>query len=142
MQAQKELINDRMNIHKIENVKKLNEELIKWHELKKHVLIQRAKIDWLKFGDGKNSYFHASIKAKQKYKSMRMLWTTKQGLEGRGIQNLKINSWWNGKPSTMDTLLFRILDYNYHTTITFQNPNGKIRNWRTTMKISKKSIKL
>jgi hypothetical protein len=30
------------------------------------MLRQKAKIEWLKLGDGNNKYFHASIKAKQK----------------------------------------------------------------------------
>lgn len=36
-------------------------------------LIQKTKIDWIKKGDGNNSFFHAYLKAKHHAKSMRMI---------------------------------------------------------------------
>lgn len=68
------LTNDRMNIRKIEDVKKCTEEVINWNELEEKVLRQKSKIDWLKLGDGNNSYFHASIKAKHNAKNLNMLY--------------------------------------------------------------------
>lgn len=39
------------------------------------MLKQRSKLEWIKLGDGNNKYFHASIKAKNKTKSMRYILT-------------------------------------------------------------------
>lgn len=38
------------------------------------MLKHKAKIDWLRLGDGNNSYFHASIKSNQNAKSVRVLY--------------------------------------------------------------------
>jgi hypothetical protein len=38
------------------------------------MLRQKAKIEWLRLGDGNNKYFHASIKAKQKQCDLKTLY--------------------------------------------------------------------
>jgi hypothetical protein len=55
-----------MNPHCLLEVKKYTEDVIKWNDIEEQMLRQKAKIEWLKLGDGNNKYFHASIKAKQK----------------------------------------------------------------------------
>jgi hypothetical protein len=55
-----------MNPLHILHVKACTEEVIKWCNMEEQMFQQKAKIDWLKLGDGNNRYFHASIKAKQK----------------------------------------------------------------------------
>ncbi|CAL5200202.1 unnamed protein product [Lathyrus oleraceus] len=62
-----------MNVQKIEEVKRCTKDVIKWNDLEEKVLKQRAKIEWLKLGDGNNSYIHASFKARQNAKSMNIL---------------------------------------------------------------------
>lgn len=62
--AQEDLIAERLCMDKIDNVKKCTEKLIKWNDIKESILNQNAKIKWLKAGDGDNSYFHASARAK------------------------------------------------------------------------------
>lgn len=62
-----------MNNYKIEKVNKHIEELIKWNKLEENILRHKAKIGWLRLGDGNNSYFHASLKSKHNAKSMRAL---------------------------------------------------------------------
>ncbi|KAF1880054.1 hypothetical protein Lal_00022183 [Lupinus albus] len=74
LMAQLELNNDRMNGEIIEKVKKYSEELIKLNELEENILKQKSKIEWLKLGDGNTSYFYASLKSKQKAKSLHMLY--------------------------------------------------------------------
>ncbi|KAK2424473.1 hypothetical protein QL285_034827 [Trifolium repens] len=64
--AHNTLLTDRMNPLHIPHVKACTAEVIKWCNMEERMLQQKAKIDWLKLGDGNNSYFHASIKAKQK----------------------------------------------------------------------------
>lgn len=63
-----------MNNHRIEEVKKCIENVIRWNELEEDMLKHEAKIDWLRLGDGNNSYFHASIKSNQNAKSVRVLY--------------------------------------------------------------------
>lgn len=43
------------------------------NELEESVLRQKAKIEWLKLGDGNNSYFHAYLKAKYNAKCINLL---------------------------------------------------------------------
>ncbi|XP_058756408.1 uncharacterized protein LOC131629639 [Vicia villosa] len=62
--AQTELIADRMNVHIIEKVKLLTEEVINLNETEEKVIMQRAKIDWLRSGDGNNVYLYATLKSK------------------------------------------------------------------------------
>lgn len=45
---------------------KCSENLIHLNDIEEKVLSQPAKINWIRMGDGNNSYFHASIKSKQR----------------------------------------------------------------------------
>ena len=69
-EAQDSLVNDRMNREKIDKVKMCTETMIRWNEIDEEILQQRSKLDWLKLGDENNAYFHASIRAKHKAKSI------------------------------------------------------------------------
>lgn len=71
--TQLNMCNDRLNTDKIELVKKHTEGLLNLQELEEKVLKQKAKLDWLKLGDGNNKYFYASIKVIHKMKSMSTL---------------------------------------------------------------------
>ncbi|XP_058775224.1 uncharacterized protein LOC131649480 [Vicia villosa] len=71
--TQKDLVNDRLNISKINEVKRLTEELVKWQEIDEKVMNQRAKIEWLKKWDGNNSFFYATIKGKYHSKNIKSL---------------------------------------------------------------------
>ena len=59
-----------MNVSKNLKCKKCTETMIRWNEIDEEILQQRSKLDWLKLGDGNNAYFHASIRAKHKAKSI------------------------------------------------------------------------
>jgi hypothetical protein len=72
--ANTNLLSDRMNPLHIQHVKECTEEVIKWCDLEEQMLQQRAKIEWLRLGDGNNKYFHASIKAKQKQCELRAIY--------------------------------------------------------------------
>lgn len=50
--AQDSLIEDKMNSEKISKVKSCTEDLIKWHDIGDIILKQRAKLNWIKSGDG------------------------------------------------------------------------------------------
>lgn len=63
-----------MNNYRIEEVKKCTENVIRWNEIEEDMLKHKAKIVWLRLGDGNNSYFHASIKSNQNAKSVRVLY--------------------------------------------------------------------
>ncbi|XP_058753378.1 uncharacterized protein LOC131626575 [Vicia villosa] len=54
-------------------VQKLTNRLINLNALEEKVLRQKTKIEWLRLGDGNNSYFHASLKSKQKAKGILIL---------------------------------------------------------------------
>ncbi|XP_058783198.1 uncharacterized protein LOC131657862 [Vicia villosa] len=72
--AQKDLISERGNCQIIEKVKRCTEEVLKWNEPDEQLLRQKAKIDWIKKGDGNNSFFYASIKTKNMKKDISMLY--------------------------------------------------------------------
>ncbi|CAK8540047.1 unnamed protein product [Lathyrus sativus] len=58
-EAEMELLEDRIDPRKIDKVKKCTGKVIKWNTIEEQALIQRAKIDWLRLGDGNNAYFQA-----------------------------------------------------------------------------------
>ncbi|CAK8574341.1 unnamed protein product [Lathyrus sativus] len=64
-ETQGKLIGDRLNNTLVEEAKKLTEEVISMNELEWKILQQRAKIDWIRKGDGNNHYFYAAIKGRQ-----------------------------------------------------------------------------
>jgi hypothetical protein len=72
--AHNNLLVDRLNPLHIQQVKVCTEEVIKWCGVEEQMLRQRAKIEWLRLGDGNNKYFHASIKAKQKQCELRAIY--------------------------------------------------------------------
>jgi hypothetical protein len=70
LKAQKDLIHDRMNPAIISKVKHWTDEVMKWNDLDEMNISQRAKIDWLRLGDGNNAYFYASVKGRNRIQSM------------------------------------------------------------------------
>ncbi|XP_058776967.1 uncharacterized protein LOC131651319 [Vicia villosa] len=73
-EAHHHLEQDLMNRDRIHKVQVYTTELLTLTELEEKVLKQKSKIDWLKLGDGNNSYFHASLKSKQAAKGMQILY--------------------------------------------------------------------
>ncbi|XP_058746559.1 uncharacterized protein LOC131619487 [Vicia villosa] len=65
-QAKILLATDLTNTQYVAEVKRCKEEILKTMETEEKILGQRAKVSWLKLGDGNNSYFHAIIKGKNK----------------------------------------------------------------------------
>ena len=63
--AQVSLSGDRMSKEKMNDVKNLSAELLYWNEIETAILRQRAKVNWLKFGDDNSSFIHAVVKSKQ-----------------------------------------------------------------------------
>ncbi|CAK8568834.1 unnamed protein product [Lathyrus sativus] len=63
-ETQGKLNEDRLNNTLIEETKKLTEEVISMNDMEWKILQQRAKIDWIKQGDGNNHYFYAAIKSR------------------------------------------------------------------------------
>ncbi|KAI5424682.1 hypothetical protein KIW84_030754 [Lathyrus oleraceus] len=55
-----------MNIDKIDLVKKHTEDFTNWQEMEEKVLNQKAKLDWMKLGDGKYKHEMKSINTPQK----------------------------------------------------------------------------
>ena len=53
--------------------KNSSEKLIHLNEMEEHLLKQRSKIAWIRLGDGNNSFFHASLKSKQKQSTISSL---------------------------------------------------------------------
>lgn len=74
--AQNELINCRFDSQKMEVVKQLTEDVIRWNSMEDNYMMQKAKLDWLKMGDDNSAFFHAYVKTKSKTKSMRMVQTS------------------------------------------------------------------
>ncbi|XP_058775694.1 uncharacterized protein LOC131649972 [Vicia villosa] len=61
-EAQASLMQNLMDTNNIKRVKKLTEEVLKWNLMEEKTLLQRTKIDWLKSGDGNNTFFYAYLK--------------------------------------------------------------------------------
>lgn len=62
---QAQLATDRFNPGLLEEIRVASEQLLSIHKFEEEILRQKSKITWLNLGDGNNSYFHASIKAKK-----------------------------------------------------------------------------
>ncbi|XP_058746716.1 uncharacterized protein LOC131619658 [Vicia villosa] len=87
-QIQHNLSRDLMNPYLIHKVKEKTMEIIRWQESEEKVLQHKAKVEWIKPGDGNNHYFHASLKAKTNSKRLKKVCmedgtkvTDKQGIE-------------------------------------------------------------
>lgn len=64
--AQQALAQDMMNTQKFDMIKNCTKEVLKWSSLEEYMLKQISKHDRRKVGDGNNSYFHATLKVKNK----------------------------------------------------------------------------
>ncbi|XP_058765506.1 uncharacterized protein LOC131638998 [Vicia villosa] len=73
--AQVELQMDRLNGSKAEKVKNLTEKVIHLNNIEEKMLAQRAKINWIRLGDGNNRFFHATLKGKNKQTRIQSLQT-------------------------------------------------------------------
>ncbi|XP_058756821.1 uncharacterized protein LOC131630043 [Vicia villosa] len=67
---QQDMGNDPMNRDLLQRVKDKTAEILHWNETEEKVLRKKAKVDWIKLGDGNNHYFHATLKAKHQQKRM------------------------------------------------------------------------
>ncbi|XP_058751951.1 uncharacterized protein LOC131625068 [Vicia villosa] len=54
-----------MNENWIKKEKYQTEKLLELITTEEHIMRQRAKVSWIRLGDGNNAYFHASVKSKQ-----------------------------------------------------------------------------
>lgn len=70
-----DLVNNRFDVGAIEKVKICIKEVIRINVLEEQILAQRAKVEWLRMGDGNNSYLYAIIKAKHSRNNMRGIQT-------------------------------------------------------------------
>lgn len=68
--AQEYLLADRMNVNLIEQVKHCTTDVLHWNDMEELLLQQQSKIDWIRLGDGNNSYFHATVKEKNRNSGM------------------------------------------------------------------------
>ncbi|XP_058755938.1 uncharacterized protein LOC131629159 [Vicia villosa] len=71
--AHHDVNDDPLDKCKVQRMQECTEKVIALNELEEKILKQRSKIEWLKLGDGNNSYFHATIKAKHTAKGMHIL---------------------------------------------------------------------
>ncbi|CAK8579068.1 unnamed protein product [Lathyrus sativus] len=61
---QEQLIRDKMNTILIGKARDLTEEVITLKEIEWDILQQRAKVDWIRKGDGNNHYLYVAVKIK------------------------------------------------------------------------------
>ncbi|XP_058761622.1 uncharacterized protein LOC131635037 [Vicia villosa] len=71
--AQQNLLIDRMDVGRINMVKFYTREVMNLAKIEENLLRQRAKIDWIKLGDSKNSFFYATLKSKYKQTNISFL---------------------------------------------------------------------
>ncbi|XP_058742380.1 uncharacterized protein LOC131614859 [Vicia villosa] len=71
--SQNELVANKMNVQNIEKVKRLTEEVIKLNNTEEKMLMERAKVDWLRLRDGNNAFFYATLKSKCCSRSMNLI---------------------------------------------------------------------
>ncbi|CAK8540591.1 unnamed protein product [Lathyrus sativus] len=79
-EAQERLQTKRMNNQVIMQEKLWNENLIELIEIDEQVMSQRAKVDWIRLGDGNNAYFHATLRSKQKIMRIIQLYKEDNGV--------------------------------------------------------------
>lgn len=71
--AHQSLVQDRLNVNLIHQVKSCTEEAIWWNKIDEMILVQKAKIKWLRAGDGNNVFFHATVKERNRRVGIRKL---------------------------------------------------------------------
>ncbi|CAK8535081.1 unnamed protein product [Lathyrus sativus] len=62
-----------MNVQIIDRVKECTNEVLRLSSLEERILQQKSKIDWLKLGDGNNSYFHTTLKIRHRQDHLEQL---------------------------------------------------------------------
>ncbi|CAI8595559.1 unnamed protein product [Vicia faba] len=67
----------------LNQVKTCTDTIMNISQLEEDMLKQKAKLDWLNLGDGNNSYFHASIKERNKHIGLHTLFS----LQGELLSN-------------------------------------------------------
>ena len=72
-ETQQNLLADKMNKNLIMQEKRENDQLLTFIENEEQIMRLRAKINWIRLGDGNNSYFHTTLKSKQKHKMITRL---------------------------------------------------------------------
>ncbi|XP_058725687.1 uncharacterized protein LOC131596982 [Vicia villosa] len=72
-EVQNKVRQDKMNKELISKERICTEELLKLSDLEEEVLRQRAKVDWIRKGDGNNSFFHSTIRSRAKQKMITKL---------------------------------------------------------------------
>ncbi|CAK8569079.1 unnamed protein product [Lathyrus sativus] len=70
LQAQEHLNSHLFDSQAIEQVKLCNDHLIQLNQVEESILMQKAKITWLKLRDNNNSFFHALVKEMNKHKRL------------------------------------------------------------------------
>ncbi|XP_058775015.1 uncharacterized protein LOC131649265 [Vicia villosa] len=63
--TQKHIVNDRGNKELTKEEKQKTESLLELLAIDEQIMRQRAKVSWIRLGDGNNAYFHATLKSKQ-----------------------------------------------------------------------------
>ncbi|CAK8540218.1 unnamed protein product [Lathyrus sativus] len=55
-----------MNVQAIDKLRDYTNEVLRLNNIEDNIIKQKLKVEWLRLGDGNNSYFHASLKARQR----------------------------------------------------------------------------
>lgn len=63
-QAQKRMSEDIFNVDHINEVQNQTEQLMQTSQLEEQILLQKYKLNWMKFGNGNTTYFLATIRGK------------------------------------------------------------------------------
>ncbi|KAH1222734.1 putative ribonuclease H protein [Glycine max] len=79
-QAHANLNSNLFDEHAIKQVKYCTDHLTDLNQREESILMQKSKETWLKLGDGNNSFFHASVKEKNKHKGLYTLTSLTGGL--------------------------------------------------------------
>ncbi|CAI8617402.1 unnamed protein product [Vicia faba] len=77
--AQEHFNQNLLDKYAIEQVKSYTDQVLHLNQMEESILMQKAKVDWLRLVDNNNAYFHPSIKEKNKQKGIYNM----QALDGR-----------------------------------------------------------
>lgn len=69
-EAQKYLLNNMVDSNAIEQVKRYTKRVMDLSHVEEEILRKKSKVYWLKLGYGNNTFFHSSMKDKNKHKSL------------------------------------------------------------------------